>query len=115
MVGEMAKTFPAEARRVKAEGHTVGTHSFQHPFTFGRMSELQAGAEIDRGIDAVAAALGSPDEVASSFASGVLRMARVSGGWRTNELRAEPPRNLSKSRNLRRTNHKRCSAERFAH
>ncbi len=67
MVGEMAKTFPAEARRVKAEGHTVGTHSFQHPFTFGRMSELQAGAEIDRGIDAVAAALGSPDEVAPFF------------------------------------------------
>src|ERR1700737_424866 len=42
-------------------------------------------------------------------------MARLSGGWRTNELRAEPRRNLSKSRNLRRTYFKRCSAERSAH
>ena len=67
MVGEMAKTFPAEARRVKAEGHTVGTHSFQHPFTFGGMSEVQAGAVINRGIDAVAAALGGPEEVAPFF------------------------------------------------
>src|SRR6202795_1605526 len=38
----------------------------------------------------------------ASFAAGVVRMARVSGGWRINELRAEPPRNLSKSRKLRR-------------
>ncbi len=38
-----------------------------------------------------------------------------SSGWRTNELRAEPPRNLSKNRNLRRSYSKRCSVERFAH
>src|SRR6201996_1665391 len=52
MVGEMAKMFPEEARKVKAEGHTVGTHSFQHPFTFGRMNEGNADAEIDKGIQA---------------------------------------------------------------
>jgi peptidoglycan/xylan/chitin deacetylase (PgdA/CDA1 family) len=67
MVGEMAKTFPEEARKVRAEGHTVGTHSFQHPFTFGRMSEAKADAEIDRGIQAVAAALGSSNEMAPFF------------------------------------------------
>lgn len=67
MVGKMAKLFPEEARKVKAEGHTVGTHSFRHPFTFGRMSEAEAGAEVDRGIQAVAAALGNPDEVAPFF------------------------------------------------
>lgn len=67
MVGEMAKMFPEEARKVEAEGHTVGTHSFRHPFTFGRMSEAKADAEIDRGVQAVAAALGSPDEVAPFF------------------------------------------------
>jgi peptidoglycan-N-acetylglucosamine deacetylase len=67
MVGKMAQMFPAEARKVKAEGHTVGTHSFSHPLTFSRMSEVEAGAEIDKGIDAVAAALGGRDEVAPFF------------------------------------------------
>lgn len=67
MVGEMAKLFPEDARKVRAEGHTVGTHSFDHPYTFGRMSEAKADAEIDRGIQAVAAALGSSDEVAPFF------------------------------------------------
>jgi len=67
MVGEMAQTFPAEAKKVSAEGHTVGTHSFRHPFTFNKMSQVEAGAEIDKGIDAVASALGSRDEVAPFF------------------------------------------------
>jgi peptidoglycan/xylan/chitin deacetylase (PgdA/CDA1 family) len=67
MVGKMAQTFPAEARKVEAEGHTVGTHSFSHPLTFNKMSEDEAGAEIDKGIDAVATALGGRDEVAPFF------------------------------------------------
>jgi peptidoglycan/xylan/chitin deacetylase (PgdA/CDA1 family) len=67
MVGEMAKMFPEEARTVEAEGHPVGTHSLQHPFSFGRMSEAKADAEIDRGVQAVAAALGSPDVVTQFF------------------------------------------------
>jgi peptidoglycan/xylan/chitin deacetylase (PgdA/CDA1 family) len=67
MVGEMAQTFPTEAKKVSAEGHAVGTHSFSHPFTFNKMSELEAGAEIDKGIDAVASALGGRDEVAPFF------------------------------------------------
>jgi peptidoglycan/xylan/chitin deacetylase (PgdA/CDA1 family) len=76
MVGEMAKTFPDEARKVRAAGHTVGTHSFEHPFTFGRMSEAKAGAEIDRGIQAVTAALGSSDEVAPFFRVPGLRTSK---------------------------------------
>jgi len=67
MVGEMAQMFPDEAKKVRAEGHTVGTHSFRHPFTFNIMSEVKAGAEIDKGIDAVASALGGRDEVAPFF------------------------------------------------
>jgi len=67
MVGEMAQTFPAEAKKVGTEGHTVGTHSFSHPFTFNKMSEAKAGEEIDKGIDAVASALGGRDEVAPFF------------------------------------------------
>lgn len=54
MVGRMAATFQDEARKVEAGGHTIGTHSLSHPFTFGRMTESQAGQEIDGGIAAVA-------------------------------------------------------------
>lgn len=67
MVGEMAKLFPEEARKVAAQGHTIGTHSFRHPFTFGRMTEAQAGAEIDKGIEAVGAALENPAELSPFF------------------------------------------------
>jgi peptidoglycan-N-acetylglucosamine deacetylase len=67
MVGEMAKAHPDEVRRVFAEGHTIGTHSFSHPFTFRRMTEQQAGKEIDAGIEAVQNALGDPKELAPFF------------------------------------------------
>jgi len=67
MVGEMAKAHPDDVRRVVAEGHTIGTHSFSHPFTFRRMTEQQAGKEIDAGIDAVQIALGDPKELAPFF------------------------------------------------
>jgi peptidoglycan/xylan/chitin deacetylase (PgdA/CDA1 family) len=67
MVGEMAKAHPDEVRRVFAAGHTIGTHSFSHPFTFRRMTEQQAGKEIDAGIEAVQNALGDPKEVAPFF------------------------------------------------
>jgi peptidoglycan/xylan/chitin deacetylase (PgdA/CDA1 family) len=67
MVGEMARLFPEEARKVAAQGHTIGTHSFRHPFTFNRMTEAQAGAEIDKGIQAVGAALKNPAERAPFF------------------------------------------------
>jgi peptidoglycan/xylan/chitin deacetylase (PgdA/CDA1 family) len=44
MVGEMAKAHPEEVRRIFAEGHTIGTHSFSHPFTFRRMTARFAGS-----------------------------------------------------------------------
>lgn len=67
MVGEMAKLFPAEAKKVESEGHTVGTHSFHHPFGFNRMTQGKAGREIDAGVDAVGAALGSSAKLAPFF------------------------------------------------
>ena len=39
LVGEMARAYPATARRVFADGHTVGTHSEDHPLPFGKRSE----------------------------------------------------------------------------
>src|SRR5215469_3362721 len=36
MVGEMALAHPSTARRVFTEGHTIGTHSEDHPLRFGK-------------------------------------------------------------------------------
>jgi peptidoglycan-N-acetylglucosamine deacetylase len=37
IVGEMAHAHPAEVRRAFAEGHTIGTHSEDHPLRFGKL------------------------------------------------------------------------------
>jgi peptidoglycan/xylan/chitin deacetylase (PgdA/CDA1 family) len=60
MLGRNAAAHPALARKVLAEGHTVGHHSYRHPL-LSRMSLERAEAEIDHGIAAVeAAAYGEP-------------------------------------------------------
>ena len=46
LVGQMAKAHPGTVRQIKAAGHTIGTHSNSHPFTFHRMTREQAYAEI---------------------------------------------------------------------
>ena len=57
LVGSMAKAHPELVRRIAVEGHTIGTHSQNHPFTFHRMSQARAEREIDGGIASVSAAL----------------------------------------------------------
>ena len=36
LVGEMARAHSSTARRIFAEGHTIGTHSEDHPLRFGK-------------------------------------------------------------------------------
>ena len=67
LVGRMAHDFPAAARRVYEAGHTIGTHSEDHPFRFGNLSIEKLRREIDRGIADVGAALGDPSELAPFF------------------------------------------------
>jgi peptidoglycan/xylan/chitin deacetylase (PgdA/CDA1 family) len=62
MVGRMAAAFPALAKRIAAEGHTIAYHSYNHPL-LTRLRPDKAMAQIDRGIDAVdAAAFGASGE-----------------------------------------------------
>jgi peptidoglycan/xylan/chitin deacetylase (PgdA/CDA1 family) len=56
MLGRNAAAHPALARRVLAEGHTVGHHTYGHPL-LNRMSLARAEAEIDHGFAAVDTAL----------------------------------------------------------
>jgi peptidoglycan/xylan/chitin deacetylase (PgdA/CDA1 family) len=67
IVGKMAKAFPDTMKRIYAEGHTVGTHSQNHPFTFHKMDEAAIRAEVDTGIASTQAALGDTGKVAPFF------------------------------------------------
>jgi peptidoglycan/xylan/chitin deacetylase (PgdA/CDA1 family) len=56
LVGRMAADHPALARRILAEGHTIGHHTNVHPL-LNLMMPAAAEAEIDRGFRAVDTAL----------------------------------------------------------
>jgi peptidoglycan/xylan/chitin deacetylase (PgdA/CDA1 family) len=57
MVGRQARAHPQTARQVRAAGHTIGTHSQNHPLH--RLPFVRAKYEIDAGIASVTAALGT--------------------------------------------------------
>jgi peptidoglycan/xylan/chitin deacetylase (PgdA/CDA1 family) len=81
LVGEMAKAYPAVVRRVHDEGHTIGTHSQDHPLRFDRISDEKIRWEIDAGIDNVSAALGEAGGLAPFF--------RIPGFGRTDTVESE--------------------------
>ena len=67
MVGEMARSFPATARRVYEEGQTIGTHSDHHPIGFGKLPIDRMHLEIDGGIADVSAAFGGDSRYLAPF------------------------------------------------
>jgi peptidoglycan/xylan/chitin deacetylase (PgdA/CDA1 family) len=56
LIGKPASEHPALVRRIAAEGHTVGHHTWTH-HNLKYMKPADAGAEIDKGIAAVEKAL----------------------------------------------------------
>jgi peptidoglycan-N-acetylglucosamine deacetylase len=54
-------------RRIFAEGHTIGTHSEDHPVRFGKLPPPLVEWEIDKGILDVGSALGDHRQVAPFF------------------------------------------------
>ncbi len=58
-VGRMARAYPDLARREAADDNTVGTHTWRHPISLAKLPVAAATREIDRGIAAVTAVLGS--------------------------------------------------------
>ena len=67
LVGEMAREHSSTVRRIFAEGHTIGTHSEDHPLRFGKLPRSLVEWEIDNGILDVETALGDPNQVAPFF------------------------------------------------
>lgn len=78
LVGEMANAYPSIVRRIYNAGHTIGTHSQNHPSAFQRLSEQKAEQQIDGGIASVDAALGDPKALSPFF--------RIPGFGRTNAV-----------------------------
>jgi peptidoglycan/xylan/chitin deacetylase (PgdA/CDA1 family) len=58
VVGEMARAHPEGVRRMRDEGHTVGTHSQSHPLSMHKMAIDQARTQIEEGIANTTSALG---------------------------------------------------------
>ena len=56
LIGKPTSEHPELARRIAAEGHTIGTHSWTHP-DLAQIKPAEAIAQIDHGIAAVEMAL----------------------------------------------------------
>jgi peptidoglycan-N-acetylglucosamine deacetylase len=81
LIGHQAHEYPAVARRMYDEGHTIGTHTEDHPLRMKKLPIDKARWEIDQGIADVAAALGDPAKLAPFF--------RVPGLMRTDAIEEE--------------------------
>jgi peptidoglycan/xylan/chitin deacetylase (PgdA/CDA1 family) len=67
IIGRMARDYPEGVRRVRDAGHTIGTHTQNHPLGMKRMPIERARQEIDDGIAATTAALGGSAALAPFF------------------------------------------------
>jgi peptidoglycan/xylan/chitin deacetylase (PgdA/CDA1 family) len=78
LIGQQARAFPDGVRKLVAAGHTIGTHSQDHPLTFEKMSDQRVKQEVDGGIASVQAALTDPNALAPFFrVPGLLRAKNV--------------------------------------
>jgi peptidoglycan/xylan/chitin deacetylase (PgdA/CDA1 family) len=67
LIGQMAHAYPYLVRRIYNTGHTIGTHTLDHPLVLKRLPLSQVAREVDDGIAAVQAAIGDPKAVAPFF------------------------------------------------
>ncbi len=63
-IGRMAQAFPEGVRKLRDAGHTIGTHTLDHPLSMNRMPVERAKQEIEDGIALVKAALGDSADTA---------------------------------------------------
>jgi peptidoglycan/xylan/chitin deacetylase (PgdA/CDA1 family) len=66
-IGRMAQAYPEGVRKLRDAGHSIGTHTQDHPLDMKRMPVERARQEIDDGIASVKAALGDDAELAPFF------------------------------------------------
>src|SRR3954467_7700157 len=76
-VGRMARSFPEGVRKLVEAGHSVGTHTQNHPSRMDQLPIGRAKEEIDEGIASVRAALGDDAKLAPFFRVPGLRRAEA--------------------------------------
>ncbi len=81
LVGQMAHTYPWVVRRMYNEGHTIGTHSLDHPLGFERLGLPRVEHEVEGGIASVDAAIGDPKAVSPFFRIPGLGRSKVDEGY----------------------------------
>jgi peptidoglycan/xylan/chitin deacetylase (PgdA/CDA1 family) len=77
-IGRMAQAYPEGVRKLRDAGHSIGTHTQNHPLSMNRMPIERARQEIDEGIASVKAALGDDAALTPFFRNpGLLRSEEV--------------------------------------
>jgi peptidoglycan/xylan/chitin deacetylase (PgdA/CDA1 family) len=66
-IGRMAQAAPEGVRKLRDAGHSIGTHTQNHPSSMNRMSIERARQEVDDGIASVKTALGDDSALAPFF------------------------------------------------
>src|ERR1700738_2238412 len=66
-IGRMAQAYPEGVRTHRDSGHSIGTHTQNHPLSIKRMPVEPARQEVDDGIASVKAALGDDAALAPFF------------------------------------------------
>src|SRR5216684_8078931 len=66
-IGRMAQAYPEGVRKLRDAGHSIGTHTQDHPLDMKRMPVERVRQEIDEGIASVKAALGDDAALAPFF------------------------------------------------
>jgi peptidoglycan/xylan/chitin deacetylase (PgdA/CDA1 family) len=77
IVGRQARAHPELVRRLHDAGHTVATHSENHPSPFSGLSMIRIAYEIDEGIASTQAALGERRSLAPFFRFPGLRRSDI--------------------------------------
>ena len=78
LIGRMAHQYPSMVRRIYNAGHTIGTHSQNHPLAFERLPLQRVESEVEGGVASVDAALGDVKALSPFF--------RIPGLGRTNAI-----------------------------
>ena len=78
LIGRMAHQYPSIVRRIYNAGHTVGTHTENHPLALRRLPLQRVRSEVEGGIASVDAALGDPKALSPFF--------RIPGLARSNSI-----------------------------
>jgi peptidoglycan/xylan/chitin deacetylase (PgdA/CDA1 family) len=87
LIGAMAQRYPGLVRRICREGHTVASHTQNHPLPFTRLTQTKAQEEVETGILSIAAALPGENCVAPFFRfPGLGRSATVEAYLKTRSL-----------------------------